>query len=786
MKQLFFFFVLLLPFCVQAQISEPFDGPEITSANPWKVGEGFHLSGGRLSFDGSGQKGWKSCALPIRYTPDMQWTFDVDLAFRSSNLNNARIYVYATAKPSDVAFFVQVGHNDHSVSFYEYRGTNTPERVIRGREGLLGDGASSVRVRLTLERNRLWTLYTSTDKRHFVKEGEVEIPLPAEDIRPGGFFHLACFYKAISLTGMVFSFDNVEISSEIDLSEADPGEEVPEVSENPGEASGKTPALLSVEEETDFSLLLAFDREIRAANALVFLSGEEAEVLYLSEDERILKAEWATLRERGKRYTLDYAGIYPKEGIEESKGSRSFVSRMGGDGPDIPREPSGPGRIARGELVINEILARPDRDGFPEYVELLNTSSGAIDVGGCFFWNGKKRKELPDAVIPAGGYALLYHPDRPVREAGEAVLIPVEKFPPLNDSGKTLRLEDPFGTVVDQVTYEAATAGRSWERSGQGCHLSSDPRGGTPGAPNSSGELPPVDPGEPEEPDEPDPDPGESVTVLPGEIVFNELLPEPNPGGSEYVELYNRSDRRLPLAGLFVATRKSDGRLGTRYPLSPITSWLEPGGYALLSKHLEGVRDFYLLSDPDVLHELRLPILANTSAVLVLAREEDGEVIDEVAYSRNWHLSAVKGKKGVALERIDPDGATQDPSNWISASSTHGYGTPGYRNSQYGADRDDVFSGIEPPVYSETTREYTIAYRLDQPGYTCRAWVFDLSGRQMCEVSNLDLLGSEGELSWNGLAANGGKVKAGVYIFYAELAHPTGKVERYKRVFLVR
>ena len=221
MKQLFFFFVLLLPFCVQAQISEPFDGPEITSANPWKVGEGFHLSGGRLSFDGSGQKGWKSCALPIRYTPDMQWTFDVDLAFRSSNLNNARIYVYATAKPSDVAFFVQVGHNDHSVSFYEYRGTNTPERVIRGREGLLGDGASSVRVRLTLERNRLWTLYTSTDKRHFVKEGEVEIPLPADDIRPGGFFHLACFYKAISLTGMVFSFDNVEISSEIDLPEAD-------------------------------------------------------------------------------------------------------------------------------------------------------------------------------------------------------------------------------------------------------------------------------------------------------------------------------------------------------------------------------------------------------------------------------------------------------------------------------------------------------------------------------------------------------------------------------------
>ena len=46
-------------------------------------------------------------------------------------------------------------------------------------------------------------------------------------------------------------------------------------------------------------------------------------------------------------------------------------------------------------------------------------------------------------------------------------------------------------------------------------------------------------------------------------------------------------------------------------------------------------------------------------------------------------LNSVKNKKGVALERIDPDAATQDAANWTSASETVGYGTPGYQNSQY-------------------------------------------------------------------------------------------------------
>ena len=155
-------------------------------------------------------------------------------------------------------------------------------------------------------------------------------------------------------------------------------------------------------------------------------------------------------------------------------------------------------------------------------------------------------------------------------------------------------------------------------------------------------------------------------------------------------------------------------------------------------------------------------------------------------YSSKWHAPSVKNEKGIALERINPDSDTQDEMNWTSASATAGYGTPGYRNSQYGKQDEGEVTGIESPVYSEATKEYTISYHLDESGYTCRAWIFDISGRHISEVVNHDLLGIEGELAWNGLAVNGSKVRTGVYIFYAELVHPQGQVKRYKEVFLVK
>ena len=469
--------------------------------------------------------------------------------------------------------------------------------------------------------------------------------------------------------------------------------------------------------------------------------------------------------------------------------------------PITPEEPEEPApTYTTGCIWINEVMADPNGlVALPqtEYVELHNRSDQRINLENWQFIYGDKPTLLTDYKLPAQGYVVLYRSGREIKVDAQGEALPLEKFPSaLLNAGKTLSLVDPTGQVIDQITYEKAKAGIAWERSATGLYLSTDPRGGTPGATNSAPTSPtpdePTDPEMPDEPTTPDtpetPDknetPVEASSVQPGEIILNELLPAPFAEGSEYIELYNRSQQTLSLTGLALATRKADGSISTLYPLSAITTPLEPGGYVLLSKLLSGVEAFYLISAPQALHEVKLPVLANNGATVVLLRLTDLTVIDEVSYSPKWHDSAIKDPKGVALERLDPDKPTQDATNWHSAAESAGYGTPGYRNSQQLLP-SSTQNGFERPYWSDSERSYLLRYQLADAGYRCRIWVFDTMGRRIAEIANLSTLATEGTLRWDGIGYDGSRPKPGIYIFYAELFLPNGTTHTQREVFLI-
>ena len=469
--------------------------------------------------------------------------------------------------------------------------------------------------------------------------------------------------------------------------------------------------------------------------------------------------------------------------------------------PITPEEPEEPApTYTTGCIWINEVMADPNGlVALPqtEYVELHNRSDQRINLENWQFIYGDKPTLLNDYKLPAQGYVVLYRSGREIKVDAQGGALPLEKFPSaLLNAGKTLSLVDPTGQVIDQITYEKAKAGIAWERSATGLYLSTDPRGGTPGATNSAPTSPaPDEPTDPEIPDEPTipdtpetPDnnetPVEASSVQPGEIILNELLPAPFAEGSEYIELDNRSQQTLSLTGLALATRKADGSISTLYPLSAITTPLEPGGYVLLSKLLSGVEAFYLISAPQALHEVKLPVLANNGATVVLLRLTDLTVIDEVSYSPKWHDSAIKDPKGVALERLDPDKPTQDATNWHSAAASAGYGTPGYRNSQQLLP-SSTLNGFERPYWSDSERSYLLRYQLADAGYRCRIWVFDTMGRRIAEIANLSTLATEGTLRWDGIGYDGSRPKPGIYIFYAELFLPNGTTHTQREVFLI-
>lgn len=806
MKQIILFLLLLLPVCAFAQLEESFDGPEINSA--WRgARDSFMINKeGRLQPNvHPAVSGKLTLGLDILYAADMQWEFDIYMENSPSDENKARIYLY---KESDVKYYyVQIGYSGNSKIGLRCNGEKD---MFSRAENSFKEVPLLLHVKITLEANEHWKMYTrQNDETYYREEGGCSFPILAP--QEGGQFTLTLYYS--KTRSKLFSIDNIKVSHTITPTVTTPDPDDPDPEDPlPPPMEEDLPQLIDLIPLSTSCLQFVFDKPVLYTEAVFTISDiGNAERTTYADDSCVVKASFLAEMMPGNQYTISYKGVTNLSGQVLPDFSQEVTleeSDEDEDEDDGDGEEEEEGEVIKpGTVLINEIMADPKGlTDLPEteYVELYNASGKTISLTDWQFSYGGKAKPLDVIELPADGYAVLYRSGRDITVDSQGIKVPLDNFPSaLSNSGKELQLLDPSGGVIDEVAYAKAKPAVSWERTAEGWLLSSDLRGGTPGAKNStSGEepdepdtpTPPEEPEEPEDPEEPsvpvDPvDPEEPAIMLiqPGEIIFNELLPDPASGGSEYFELYNRSDDALSLAGLAVAVRKTDGSLSTRYPLASVTRLIEPEGYALLTKNKEGVASFYLISAPEVLYELtKLPVLANTSSTLVLFRIKDEVVIDEVSYSSKWHASSIKDEKGVSLERIDPDATTQDPANWTSASASSGYGTPGYSNSQYGASIPEEPTGIEVPVLVEGSDSYMITYHLDQPGYNCRIFIFDTSGRRIAEIANHELLGAEGRLTWDGLSLSGRRLQTGVYIFYAELYHTTGKALKYKKVFLVQ
>lgn len=771
MRQIILFFALLLPVCAFSQLKESFEGPPVNSANSWQGDlDKFKISDdGFLQLDSRPIRDKAFLYLEGSRFCENEWTFRIRSDYKGTTSNYMNIYVWSK-KPNlsnpELAYLVRIGYSNNNIAFCCQTENQKPQ-ILQQTQYPLGDSCR-LDIKVCLDEAGKLTLFTKSWEESLYKE---EFSVKVETSREPGYFMLAFYYSSAHNTDKFF--DDLFISR------------TAFAGENPDDPQPDTTPLrlCRLEQTNEKELIVAFTKKV-VPDFVFFRLTElgEADEEYCSDENTSFKLVWQQPRKKGNSYTLAYSGIYDEAG-NECEGDTTFISRSGNSG-----------QTEIYPIRINEILADPKGiKSLPEteYIELSNLSGIPQSLKGCIFIYDKTTVPLGPFMIPAGGYAVLYKEGRSISVDEAGIAVPIAKFPSqlANAGGKCLQLKSPDGILIDSISYTKARPGISWERTGQGWTLSADPRGGTPGSENSVKNDTPDSPDYPDEPDIPIPPViPDLIQVLPGEFVLNELLPDPFEGGSEYIELYNRSNRPLPLSGLGFALRKTDGTLRTRYPLAEVQESILPGEYAVFTKSKEGVSSFYLLSNPKTLFEIaKLPILANTSSTLVLYRATDGMVIDEITYSSKWHASSIKNQKGVALERIDPDSPTQNPSNWTSASATSGYGTPGYRNSQYRSPSQGDATGIEIPVWQPDSEQYLIRYLLDQPGYACRIFIYDLSGRRVAEISNHELLGTEGEMLWNGQSTGGTRVKTGVYIFYAELYHSvSGKERRYKKAFLVR
>lgn len=274
------------------------------------------------------------------------------------------------------------------------------------------------------------------------------------------------------------------------------------------------------------------------------------------------------------------------------------------------------------------------------------------------------------------------------------------------------------------------------------------------------------------------------------DLVINEILFNPKPDGYDYIELYNKSGKAIDASKIYIANRNSTGTISSAAQLSSLPFYIYPGDYIVITEDAASLQKSYLVKNPkQVLVISSLPSYPDDAGDVIITNMQ-GDIVDEVKYDKDWHFKLIDNDEGVSLERIDPAGPSQDASNWHSAASTAGYGTPTYINSQYKQTQAaDATIEVSPKVFSPDNDGHddiaTIQYKVSEPGYVANITIFDAAGRPVRVLVNNGTMALNGYWNWDGLNDKRAKLPVGTYIIYTEIFNLQGKKKHFKNAVVL-
>jgi len=207
-------------------------------------------------------------------------------------------------------------------------------------------------------------------------------------------------------------------------------------------------------------------------------------------------------------------------------------------------------------------------------------------------------------------------------------------------------------------------------------------------------------------------------TPAPKEVVVSEIMYAPPTASNEFVELYNRSDKTIDLGRLQIADEDRDFTT-IAPPLTP----LAPDEYVVLVRDTAAFAATYpsvAFFAPDGWDALN-----NGGDTVVLRHAPSATEIDAVPYDPSWG-----GSDGRSLERIDPRGPSDRPSNFASSTAPDG-ATPGAPNSRF--ERD---TAPPQPTFAEQTDSMAAAVVFGEPvqAESIQPSTFQLEGTTVTQV----------------------------------------------------
>lgn len=282
-------------------------------------------------------------------------------------------------------------------------------------------------------------------------------------------------------------------------------------------------------------------------------------------------------------------------------------------------------------VVINEFLANTD-DPEPDFVELYNTSSQAVDISGCFLTDSRNTNKFtipPNTIL--GPRAFISFDQTQLGFA-------------LSTGGEGIYFRNPANTrVLDAVRFGPQANGVSAGRCPDGADGPLRPLASkTPGTNNTA--------------------------CLVSDIVINEIMYHPISGddNDQYIELHNRGASAVDLAGW----KLMDG-VGFTFPANSI---IPAGGYVVIAENREQLLAKYTNLGSANLFGNFDGRLSHSSERIILTRPElddTGAILDvfadEVTYRDGGRWGQWSDGGGSSLELIDPRSDNRLAPNWADS-----------------------------------------------------------------------------------------------------------------------
>jgi hypothetical protein len=276
-----------------------------------------------------------------------------------------------------------------------------------------------------------------------------------------------------------------------------------------------------------------------------------------------------------------------------------------------------------------------------------------------------------------------------------------------------------------------------------------------------------------------------------GDIVFNEILFNPLPGGSDFIELYNNSGKTVDLSSIFaVSVNDTDADTTGLYPVSPVNRCFLPGSYFAASVNRNQLLEQYFSAvDTNILETGDLPSMPDDEGHIILY-DRKLTVIDEMKYSDEMHFRLISDAEGISLEKANPSLDSENAGSWKSASESSGWATPGARNSIYTIKPacDDIIqlssSRISPDNdgYEDVL---VIDLKLNGTSNVVNIAIYDETGMAVKRLANNLFAAAEASVAWDGTAGDGSLLNRGIYIIMVTVFDENGKYRNWKKSCVV-